>query len=45
MFNRNSVATLSLNTGHSYQQVPDETMVEQLYQFPQYRDGRPTVST
>ncbi len=40
MFNGNSVSTLSFN-----QQVSDDTMFEQLYQFQQNRDGISTTST
>jgi hypothetical protein len=48
MFNGNPVATLSfnqLNNVHSHQQVPDDTMFEQLYQLQGYRDGISTNST
>jgi hypothetical protein len=48
MFNGNSVATLSfnqLNTGHTHQQVSDDPVFEQLYQFQQYRDSIPINST
>ncbi|CAF0958808.1 unnamed protein product [Rotaria sordida] len=48
VFNRNINSTLSfnqLNTKDSHQQIHDETIFEQVYQFEQFRDGIPINST
>jgi len=45
VLNRNTVATLAFNKVNDGKQMQDETMIEQLYQFQQYHDGRPIIST